>query len=249
MSEAILSFRDLHVYQAAFDLQQRIFKATKRFPKEETYSPTDQFRRASRSVGANIAEAWQKRRYSAHFVSKLSDADGEQEPVGHPAADEHRRVVVQGTVEPDGDVLAGPPATIRNVCASERTNWPKNASNRPISALGCSTGGSMPTLGSPPANRREMSCIRNIIASSRRKTNLSRNRIRAVQDATSKIKRVMVNCSRSVPMLARAAETSWATSTAPTLVFAASYSGNEPTAWRLPASSTCPRYSPPMRKR
>jgi hypothetical protein len=53
MREPILSFRDLHVYQVAFDLQQRVFKATKRFPKEETYSLTDQFRRASRSIGAN----------------------------------------------------------------------------------------------------------------------------------------------------------------------------------------------------
>ena len=83
MSEAILSFRDLHVYQAAFDLQQRVFKATKRFPKEETYSLTDQFRRASRSVGANIAEAWAKRIYRAHFVSKLSDADAEQTETQH----------------------------------------------------------------------------------------------------------------------------------------------------------------------
>jgi four helix bundle protein len=78
MSEPIQSFRDLHVYQIAFELQQRVFKATKQFPKEETYSLTDQFRRASRSIGANIAEAWQKRRYKAHFLSKLSDADGEQ---------------------------------------------------------------------------------------------------------------------------------------------------------------------------
>src|ERR1039458_4517092 len=78
MSEPIQSFRDLHVYQIAFELQQRVFKATKQFPKEETYSLTDQFRRASRSIGANIAEAWQKRRYKAHFLSKLSDAEGEQ---------------------------------------------------------------------------------------------------------------------------------------------------------------------------
>ncbi|MCC6819685.1 MAG: four helix bundle protein [Verrucomicrobia subdivision 3 bacterium] len=78
MSEPILSFRDLHVYQVAFELQQRIFKTSKSFPKEETFSLTDQIRRASRSVGVNIAEAWQKRRYSAHFVNKLSDADGEQ---------------------------------------------------------------------------------------------------------------------------------------------------------------------------
>jgi four helix bundle protein len=83
VSEQILSFRDLHVYQAAFELQQRIFRATKRFPKEETYSLTDQFRRASRSVGANIAEAWAKRIYRAHFVSKLSDADAEQTETQH----------------------------------------------------------------------------------------------------------------------------------------------------------------------
>lgn len=83
MSEPILSFRDLHVYQAAFDLQQRVFKVTKRFPKEETHSLTDQFRRASRSVGANIAESWAKRLYQAHFVSKLSDADAEQTETQH----------------------------------------------------------------------------------------------------------------------------------------------------------------------
>ena len=83
MREPILSFRDLRVYHAAFELQQRIFRATKRFPKEETYSLTDQFRRASRSVGANIAEAWAKRIYRAHFVSKLSDADAEQTETQH----------------------------------------------------------------------------------------------------------------------------------------------------------------------
>jgi four helix bundle protein len=83
MSEAIKSFRELRVYQAAFELQQHIFKATKQFPKEELYSLTNQFRRASRSIGANISEAWQKRRYQAHFVSKLSDADGEQAETQH----------------------------------------------------------------------------------------------------------------------------------------------------------------------
>jgi four helix bundle protein len=56
---------------------------TKRFPKEERYSLTDQFRRASRSVGANIAEVWQKRRYPANFISKLTDSDGEQAETQH----------------------------------------------------------------------------------------------------------------------------------------------------------------------
>ncbi len=83
MSERIESFRDLKVYRLAFELQQEIFELTKSFPKEELYSLTDQIRRASRSVGANVSEAWMKRRYSAHFVSKLSDADGEQAETLH----------------------------------------------------------------------------------------------------------------------------------------------------------------------
>lgn len=75
--------RDLGVYKVAFDVQQQIFHLTKSFPREEKYSLTDQIRRASRAVGANISEAWAKRRYPAHFVSKLSDADGETEETVH----------------------------------------------------------------------------------------------------------------------------------------------------------------------
>lgn len=70
-------FEDLEVYQGALALQRLIFELTKRFPKEETYSLTDQIRRSSRSVGANVAEAWHKRCYPAHFASKLSDSDAE----------------------------------------------------------------------------------------------------------------------------------------------------------------------------
>jgi len=73
----IKSFRELIVYQKAFEQAMRIFEITKRFPKEEQYSLTDQIRRASRSVCTNIGEAWRKRRYPAHFVSKLTDADAE----------------------------------------------------------------------------------------------------------------------------------------------------------------------------
>lgn len=83
MSEKISSFRELRVYQLAFELQQDIFVLSKAFPAEERYSLTDQIRRSSRSVGANIAEAWQKRRYAAHFISKLTDADGEQAETQH----------------------------------------------------------------------------------------------------------------------------------------------------------------------
>ena len=79
MSETgvVRSFRELRVYQAARDAAPELFLLTKRFPVEEKYSLTDQIRRASRSVHANIAEAWRKRRYPAAFVSKLSDADAE----------------------------------------------------------------------------------------------------------------------------------------------------------------------------
>jgi four helix bundle protein len=83
MSERISSFKDLRVYKLAFDVQQGIFETSKRFPAEERYALTDQIRRASRSIGANLAEAWQKRRYVAHFVSKLTDADGEQAETQH----------------------------------------------------------------------------------------------------------------------------------------------------------------------
>ena len=83
MGQVLTSFRDLRVYKTAFELQQQIFELTKDFPKEEKYSLTDQIRRSSRSVGSNIAEAWQKRRYPAHFVNKLSDSDGEQAETQH----------------------------------------------------------------------------------------------------------------------------------------------------------------------
>ena len=73
----IQSHRDMEVYQRAFELAQLIFELSKGFPREERYSLTDQIRRSSRSVCANIAEAWRKRRYEAMFVSKLSDAEAE----------------------------------------------------------------------------------------------------------------------------------------------------------------------------
>ena len=77
------SFRDLVVYQKTRQVARDVFELTKAFPKEETYSLTDQVRRSSRSVGAQIAEAWAKRRYEKHFVSKLTDADGEQQETQH----------------------------------------------------------------------------------------------------------------------------------------------------------------------
>jgi four helix bundle protein len=73
----IKSAKDLTVYQKAYALAMETFEASRRFPTEEKYSLTDQIRRSSRSVCTNIREAWAKRRYEAHFVSKLTDADGE----------------------------------------------------------------------------------------------------------------------------------------------------------------------------
>jgi four helix bundle protein len=73
----IRHFTDLIVWQKAYDLGLRVFRFSKGWPAEEKYALIDQVRRASRSVSANIAEAWGKRRYEAHFVSKLSDSDTE----------------------------------------------------------------------------------------------------------------------------------------------------------------------------
>ncbi len=73
----IRHFRELDVYQLGMNSAMRIFEVSKLFPSEEKYSLTDQIRRSSRSVCANIAEGWRKRRYPNAFVSKLSDADSE----------------------------------------------------------------------------------------------------------------------------------------------------------------------------
>jgi four helix bundle protein len=77
------SFKDLRVYQKAREVSQSVFRLSKAFPREEMYSLTDQVRRSARSAGAQIAEAWGKRRYERHFVSKLTDADAEQMETQH----------------------------------------------------------------------------------------------------------------------------------------------------------------------
>lgn len=73
----VLNFTELKVYKLAFSATQRIFNLSRSWPLEEKYSLTNQIMRSSRSICANIAEAWKKRRYPAHFISKLSDADAE----------------------------------------------------------------------------------------------------------------------------------------------------------------------------
>lgn len=77
MGQLVKRHEDLEVYQLGFDAAMRIFELSKRFPVEERYSLTDQMRRSSRSVCANLAEAWRKRIYEASFVAKLSDCTAE----------------------------------------------------------------------------------------------------------------------------------------------------------------------------
>jgi four helix bundle protein len=72
-----MDYKELLAYQKAFTLAMEIFELSKKFPAEEKYSLTDQIRRSSRSVCANMAEAYRKRRYVNHFISKLTDCDGE----------------------------------------------------------------------------------------------------------------------------------------------------------------------------
>ena len=73
----IESAKDLTVYKTAYDVAMEVFELTKNFPAEEKYALTTQIRRSSRSVCLNLREAWAKRRYEAHFLSKLTDCDGE----------------------------------------------------------------------------------------------------------------------------------------------------------------------------
>lgn len=79
----VKSFKDLEVYKKSRLMAKEIFELTRDFPKAEKYSLVDQVLRSSRSIGAQIAEAWGKRRYEKHFISKLTDADSEQHETQH----------------------------------------------------------------------------------------------------------------------------------------------------------------------
>ena len=81
--EYVKSFKDLEVYKLSREVTRQIFMITKDFPYDEKYSLTDQVRRSSRSVGAQIAESWGKRRYVNHFLLKLTDSDSEQFETQH----------------------------------------------------------------------------------------------------------------------------------------------------------------------
>ena len=98
---AVQNVTELTVYRKAYDLAMRIFEVSKRFPPEERYALTGQIRRSSRSVCMNLREAWAKRRYEAHFISKLTDCDGENAETdtslnfahdcGYVSAGEHKK--------------------------------------------------------------------------------------------------------------------------------------------------------------
>jgi four helix bundle protein len=81
--EYVKSFKELEVYKLSRLLANEIFYLTRIFPSEEKYALTDQMRRSSRAIGAQIAESWGKRRYENHFISKLTDADSEQFETQH----------------------------------------------------------------------------------------------------------------------------------------------------------------------
>jgi len=99
----INSAKDLDVYKKAYALSMSIFHLSKEWPKDEKYSLIDQVRRSSRSICSNLREAWAKRRYEAHFISKLSDCDGENSETdtwldyardcGYMSIDQHAELV------------------------------------------------------------------------------------------------------------------------------------------------------------
>jgi four helix bundle protein len=101
----INSAKDLEVYKKAYSVSMEIFRLSKSWPPEEKYSLTDQIRRSSRSVCSNLREAWANRRYEAHFISKLSDCDGENSETdtwldyardcGHLAMEKHAELTKQ----------------------------------------------------------------------------------------------------------------------------------------------------------
>ena len=93
---AVQSAKELMVYKKAYALAMQVFEVSKRFPVEERFALTGQIRRSSRSVCNNLREAWAKRRYEAHFVSKLTDCDGENSETSQcPRVDETNHVILR----------------------------------------------------------------------------------------------------------------------------------------------------------
>jgi four helix bundle protein len=135
-------FQDLRFYKECRVLAKEVFVATKKsFPSDEKFSLTDQIRRASRSIGGQLDEAWAKRRYPAHFVSKLTDADGEQQETqhwltiafdcGYFSADETRRLgalCLEVGAMP-GEMMANPHSSVRLITRASSANPLPNISS------------------------------------------------------------------------------------------------------------------------
>ena len=115
-------------YKLSFELSSEIFTLSKSFPEEEKYSLTSQIRRSSRSIGAQIAEAWAKRRYERHFVSKLTDADGEQMETRHWVSvgsscgyiDDETTERLLGELQRIGQLLQGMIDSAESFCSATR---------------------------------------------------------------------------------------------------------------------------------
>lgn len=140
-------FRDLLVYQKAQELAQEIFEITPVFPREEMFALTDQMRRSSRAIGANIAEAWAKRRHERHFLSKLTDADGEQQETQHwieTAADcgyltEQQAALLIRKCEESGRLLGGMMAKANLFCGEPVRALRESAAEYFVAALSAET--------------------------------------------------------------------------------------------------------------
>jgi four helix bundle protein len=138
------SFRELVVYQKQRQLAREVFRVSKAFPAEERFSLTDQLRRSARSIGAQIAESWAKRRYEKHFVAKLSDADAEQMETqhwletakddGYLTSTDHTRLL--GLCEEIGRMLSSMMANSASFCGDStlREDPPSYNSSEPDSA-------------------------------------------------------------------------------------------------------------------
>jgi len=137
------SFRDLIVYQKSKSVSRLIFELSKTFPNEEKYSLTDQIRRSSRSIGAQIAEAWGKRRYKKHFISKLTDSDSEQLETQHWVGDAADCEYITKEQENDliemlneiGRMLNSMMKKADNFCGSEPNSIKEEVSNYIISPI------------------------------------------------------------------------------------------------------------------
>src|SRR5437762_8748467 len=150
----INSAKDLNVYKAAYELAMKVFALSKRFPPEEKFALTSQIRRSSRSICLNLREAWAKRRYEAHFISKLTDCDGENgetdtsldfaKDCDYLSAEEHKELTARRTRH-DADLSrlgAHPRCSLRRLESVPRRQNPRRTG--PAARPGLVRGGAQP---------------------------------------------------------------------------------------------------------